>query len=111
MPVLRSCAEPGCTELVESGRCANCASKKDRARGTTKERGYGGSWPKIRKMVLRRDMYVCQECWRREGRTELAVDVDHIIPMSAGGAPRDMENLESLCKKCHGQKTNAESGR
>ena len=109
MPVLQPCAEVGCPELVERGRCPAHTQSKNAARGTTKERGYAGTWKALRLMVLRRDMYVCQECLRREGRTERAVDVDHIIAMSAGGAARDMNNLESLCRACHNKKTRAEN--
>ena len=33
---------------------------------------------------------------------------DHIVPIKAGGAMRDPNNLQSLCRACHAQKTSAE---
>ncbi len=109
MPVLVPCGEPGCPELVTRGRCAKHSKAKSAERLTTKQRGYAGTWPALRKMILRRDKYCCQECLRREDRVTLATDVDHKIRMSDGGAARDPENLESLCRACHGQKTWRES--
>lgn len=42
--------------------------------------------------------------------------VDHIVPISQGGAKHDFNNLQSLCKSCNakktaGQKTNSYNGR
>jgi 5-methylcytosine-specific restriction endonuclease McrA len=37
--------------------------------------------------------------------------VDHIVPRSEGGADLDPSNLQSMCRRCHGQKTQAESKR
>lgn len=34
-----------------------------------------------------------------------ATDVDHKVPVSAGGAPFDPDNLQSLCHSHHSQKT------
>lgn len=36
-----------------------------------------------------------------------ATDVDHIIPIEAGGAPLDERNFSGKCKKHHSQKTMA----
>ena len=40
----------------------------------------------------------------------LAHDVDHIVPLSKGGAPFDLGNLQPLCRECHNNKINAEEG-
>ena len=53
-------------------------------------------------------MHLCQECLKI-GRTERATEVDHKIPMAAGGARLDPENLQSLCIRCHSKKTWAEA--
>lgn len=94
--------------LVERGRCPDHTLVQRRARGTTKERGYGGTWRSLRKMILRRDMHLCQECLK-SGITERAIDVDHKIPMDQGGERLDPDNLQSLCKACHGKKTRKEN--
>lgn len=57
--------------------------------------------------------------WRRTARRvlfeqplcpcgEIAVDVDHIKPIEAGGDRWARDNLRGLCKSCHGQKTSRE---
>lgn len=39
---------------------------------------------------------------------QLTEDIDHIVSPEDGGAFYDRANLQGLCKKCHGRKTNAE---
>lgn len=75
---------------------------------TTTERGYGYQWQKLRKQVLQRDAYLCQECYRNKKLTP-ATDVDHVVPKSAGGTD-DESNLQCLCKSCHELKSLMESG-
>ena len=77
-------------------------------RRTRTERGYGWNWVKLRKFILERDAYLCQECYRRKKLTP-ATDVDHIVPKSAGGTD-DESNLQSLCMACHKMKSMLESG-
>lgn len=43
------------------------------------------------------------------GCNRLAVEVDHITPLSAGGARYDWANLQALCEPCHAAKTSAEA--
>ena len=51
---------------------------------------------------------MCRRC-RQRGELRLATDADHIVPRSRGG--RDtLENLQSLCKSCHGIKSATEDG-
>ena len=71
------------------------------------ERGYGWKWEKIRKFVLKRDMHLCQVCLA-EGKYTPANQVDHIKPKAKGGND-DANNLQSICKQCHGVKTALES--
>lgn len=42
------------------------------------------------------------------GCSNLALEVDHIVPVELGGAEFDRANLQGLCKKHHSQKTSAE---
>jgi len=44
------------------------------------------------------------------GKVVVAREVDHIQPVSDGGAPFDQDNLQPLCKSCHSRKTNADNG-
>ena len=52
----------------------------------------------LRRQVLARDGYVCQEC----GATE-ELEMDHIIPVSRGGATT-LENLQVMCHDCNQRK-------
>jgi 5-methylcytosine-specific restriction enzyme A len=78
-------------------------------RGSRHARGYGTRWERIRRQVLARDDGICQEC-SRQGIATPAHAVDHIRPKAHGGTD-DMDNLQSLCKRCHAVKTAAESNR
>ena len=79
------------------------------ARGTRHQRGYGTAWDRLRRVILRRDGYVCQPC-RRAGFIVAARIVDHIVNKAEGGTD-DEANLESICAPCHKAKTQAESNR
>ena len=72
-------------------------------KGSSKSRGYGYAWNKLRLKALERDRHLCQMCLKR-GVYTTATDVDHIIPLAQGGSDA-MENLQSLCHECHKQKT------
>jgi len=100
---------PNLTTRKDKGYCdehsnqrSNWTKRPDRTGSTTK-RGYGHVWRKIRAQVLERDAYLCVAC-KQAGRFVPATDVDHIMPKSKGGTD-ELENLQSLCKKCHRTKT------
>lgn len=57
-------------------------------------------WQRVRARQLAREP-MCRECGQP------ARDVDHIKARSAGGAPFDPGNLQSLCGRCHSIKTGA----
>src|SRR5262249_30098473 len=62
---------------------------------TTRERGYGGAWPRVRLSILARDRYRCRYCGGR------ANTVDHVVPISAGGPRLDPRNLVAACLPCN----------
>lgn len=64
-------------------------------------------WQKLRKMYLAANP-LCEECLAK-GKTEIAHEVDHKIPISDGGSPTDWDNLQSLSKTCHSRKTRREN--
>jgi 5-methylcytosine-specific restriction endonuclease McrA len=60
--------------------------------------------------------------WRRAGReltarydppafTDGMFQVDHITPLDKGGHPFDESNLQTLCKRCHQEKTAEQNSR
>jgi hypothetical protein len=55
----------------------------------------------LRQAVLRRDHFTCLHCGQQRGRLE----VDHIVPWSAGGEDRST-NLRTLCRPCNQRRSN-----
>lgn len=107
----RLCSQPRCGKLLPEGErylpgCAKCDQRQelDKPWGRKEERlrFYGTvRWQKIRAVKLAEDP-VCQGC-----KHALAEEVDHIVPATADN-PRgwfDWDNLQSLCKPCHKDKT------
>ena len=64
-------------------------------------------WGKLRRAVLRRDDYRCQACKKLAGARP---EIDHVKPVEGGGALWDMDNLQTLCRDCHFNKTASENG-
>lgn len=60
-------------------------------------------WRSARFAVLREEP-LCRHC-ARIGYTKRAECVDHIVPISKGGAEYDRDNLQALCISCHNRKT------
>jgi RecQ family ATP-dependent DNA helicase len=56
------------------------------------------SWASVRRLVLERDNWSCQDCGLHCERGE--ADVHHLIPRSSGGSD-DPSNLITLCDGCH----------
>ena len=61
-------------------------------------------WARLRREVLDRDSWKCVKCGRR-GRLE----VDHRLAMRFGGEVYDLENLQTLCRACHLEKSALEN--
>lgn len=65
---MRVCAEAGCPELVESGRCATHARERDARRGTKQQRGYDARYDRERKRLVRLlERGEVLTCWRCGG--------------------------------------------
>lgn len=61
--------------------------------------------PQLREAILRRDNWTCQCCGNSIFREpNLLLEVDHIIPVSAGGKT-EPSNLQTLCWKCNRKKS------
>jgi len=54
--------------------------------------------PSIRFDVFKRDAFTCRYCGKRS--PEAILEVDHVLPVAAGGAD-DMENLVTSCFECN----------
>ena len=86
-------------------RMREAAGRPHDPRPNFRQRGYTSAWDKLRKAWIRHHP-LCVEC-ERQGFTEAATVVDHIIPKVEGGSDSP-ENLQSLCRFCHARKTAAE---
>lgn len=69
--------------------------------GTERIRGH--ELQKTRKRIMLRDNYTCRHC----GRVTTKGQVDHVIPLYAGGSESD-ENRQYLCCQCHNKKSAGE---
>ena len=102
------CAKPGCPRGTYGRYCDGHARQEsrryERQRGTSAQRGYGGQWRQIRKLMLLRDP-ICKICGQAP-----STEADHKIPRRQGG-PDTMENLQGACKPCHSRKTAVSDGR
>ena len=75
-------------------------------RPTPTARGYDSRWARFRASYLTAHPLCC--ACEKSGRVEPAHEVDHIIPLSRGGAKYDEHNLQAFCHACHSRKTWAE---
>lgn len=109
----RRCIAPGCAALVAppANRCplhpAPVSARADRA-AYHRANGYfysSSRWRKVRSRFLRAHP-ICSG--HPSACSELASVVDHIKPISEGGAKLAWANLQALCSSCHGRKTAAE---
>ena len=89
-----------CGELTRGkSRCPACQSKLNIARGSSHRRGYTRRWRRISEVVRR------QHPWcSTPGCVEPAVDVDHVVPLRAGGRST-RSNARPYCRFHHVQKT------
>ena len=114
----KACAEKDCAALVSMSvrYCPEHMTPKrktnwnEHTRGRSRhERGSGKAWERRREQALRRDRRLCQPCLRR-GRITAAEHVHHVVSKADGGGD-ELENLESVCARCHRTITAVESHR
>lgn len=100
----RLCITPGCAGTVTyRGYCQAHARVKEQRTNRAGAHIYNtAKWKHTRRRVLFE-----QPLCAVEGCGEIAVDVDHIVPLP-DGAPYDLANLQGLCKMHHSQKTRSE---
>ena len=101
---LRKCTYPGCHTLVKSGRCDIHSSKRVERDPAIKKLYNSLRWRTMRDLQLALHPW-CAECEKKDALV-MATEVDHIKPHR--GDPElffDANNLQSLCKPHHSNKT------
>jgi 5-methylcytosine-specific restriction endonuclease McrA len=104
MPV-RLCLEPRCASPAQyRGRClAHARTNEHHTHNRDRKRLYSSKrWRITRERVLYEQPLCACGCDR------IATDVDHIVPIEAGGNPWARHNLQALAAECHGRKTRQE---
>lgn len=111
----RPCAAPCCPALVESGYCANHASRViakqqlyDNQRGSSAKRGYDAAWKRFRKWFLSKPEHaLCEDCRdKREPQLVRSTEVHHVKKVADYPELRLVEsNCRGLCKTCHSART------
>lgn len=123
----RPCGKPGCNQLglkaycpahrrdntstlvlKESRRQFDAARLNDPHRLIYRT----AAWARTRKAILQRDPIckIADLCVKRYGTALPSAEVDHIVPVRAGGPEYDPENLQGVCHSCHSKKTSHECG-
>lgn len=98
----KPCGHPGCSGFKP---CAEHPPIPWDHRGkTAAQRGYDAEWQRFRARHLRLHPR-CVDCGRP------ASEVDHVRPLSEGGARLDHANAASRCGACHGDKTKRDHAR
>lgn len=113
---LKVCSTPACPNLVPKGRCEDCESAANRARGGYATRGGGNAtaWRRARAACLRRDpLCVCTDTEHGHGAQCLrpSTVADHYpdtkADLVARGVPDPdaQHRLRGICASCHGKHT------
>lgn len=91
-----------------NGYCDECEAPVSQTRRGKKGDPFYWStaWKKLRDMKKHKDP-LCEDCLAA-GRLMSVDVVDHVVEIKYGGRPLDMDNLKSLCHRCHAKKTKAE---
>lgn len=111
----RPCSYPGCPKLVDGQYCEEHKKLSDSqynkyGRNKIAQGFYDSAeWKLTRKRKLTANP-VCEECYSL-GKITKATMVDHITPISQGGSPLGLDNLQSLCYQCHSTKSAKEGSR
>ena len=121
----RICNYSGCDEMAEPGHtyCKKHLAesqkkheewvknhKKKPFENAIRSNNYNNlEWRKLRKEVLERDNYQCQQCGATASESGFPLEIHHIIPPKGNKELFfDIGNCVTLCKICHAQITQYE---
>ena len=104
----KPCSKFGCKNLTNEKYCTEHKKEfnreRDKKRLPSSQRGYDANWRRLRNWFISHNP-VCNHCG------SAGEVVDHIIPHKMDMILfNDVENLQTLCKRCHDVKTATEGG-
>ena len=123
--IKRICQYSGCDEMAEPGR-TYCAKhlvesqkkhqewlenhKKKPFENAIRTNNYNTvEWRALRKEVLKRDGYQCQQCGITQEESGFPLEIHHIIPPKGNRELfYNIDNCVTLCKWCHARITQQE---
>ena len=111
----KPCRHPGCPELTHDLFCEKHKKEDNRIYNQYKRDELSKTfyktalWRTTREKKLNMNPF-CEECLKSEKYIKGKI-VDHIVPIKQGGAPYDLENLQTLCWSCHSRKSIEEGSR
>jgi 5-methylcytosine-specific restriction endonuclease McrA len=116
MPVMRVCAHPRCTQVIDlatasatRGRCP-IHYKTDNQRRARKAKAHGTTtayWRKLRAQALERDKHICTIQARG---CQFRANTVHISPHLGGNhLAATLDDCKSACRRCHGRIDGARS--
>ena len=105
---LRPCLQPGCSELVTSGRChlhtRAQSHERDARRENAYQRGYDKRWARCRAAFLALHP-LCDDC-RAQDLYTTATEVHHVLKLADYPELKfESTNLMALCHTCHYART------
>ncbi len=106
---LRLCRYPGCKHLTMAGYCElHAKSTKYHTSPAARESKKflnSAAWLNLRDLKISMHPW-CEECAKSKPISVPAHEVDHVLPRHTHPSLKlDINNLQSLCKECHGKKT------
>lgn len=87
-----------CGYRVSGGTLCACQKRRQAARPSASQRGYGTDWQALRATVPQAPCTACARPWKA------GYHLDHKVARNAGGTD-DVGNLHWLCHGCHSRKT------
>jgi 5-methylcytosine-specific restriction protein A len=117
------CTDPECHELATKGSRCDAHQRIPWAGRDNKAERYGissGEWRTLKRKITKRDRGCCYMCGTASPDRELhdeddrsthPHELDHVIPISEGGARRSLDNLGLACTACHDEKSKLEARR
>jgi 5-methylcytosine-specific restriction protein A len=101
------CSHAGCGRISDERKCERHKRRDEKPRDNAdvRRRYRTERWARLRKSILERDNHLCRECLKR-GATRVGNQIDHVEKaMDNLNRFWDPMNLQTLCDRCHSQKT------